>query len=212
MNATLTSPPAAPPGPAAAPVTYGTDPSAYRFTVAQYQKMAEVGVLTPADKVELLENYLVQKMSRNPVHDGTVQVVDEALAGVIPAGWTLRVQLTVVLPDSQPEPDFAVVRGTARTYLARHPTAADTGLVIEVAESSLVRDQRDKTRAYARAGIPIYWIVNLVDGRVEVYTQPSGPTAAPAYQNVQTYQPGDTVPLILDGVTVASIPAADLLP
>ena len=85
-------------------------------------------------------------------------------------------------------------------------------MIVEVADSSLLRDQREKTRIYARAGIPVYWIINLVDRRVEVYTQPSGPTAVPAYGAFQTYQPGDTVPLVLDGATVASVPAADLLP
>lgn len=90
--------------------------------------------------------------------------------------------------------------------------AADVGLVIEVADSSLLRDQRDKTRIYARAGIPVYWIVNLVDRRIEVYSQPTGPTAVPAYQSFQTYQPGDAVPLVLDGNPAGSVPAADLLP
>ena len=117
--------------------------------------------------------------------------------------------MTVVLPDSQPEPDFAVVRGDETAYLARHPGAADTGLVIEVADTSLLRDQRDKARIYARGGIPVYWIINPVDRRIEVYSRPTGPTAAPEYQ---TYQPPDHVPLVLDGVQVAAVPAADLLP
>ena len=198
--------------PTATPVTYGRDAPFPRFSVARYQKMIEAGILTPEDKVELLENYVVLKMPRNPPHDGTIQIVDEALGPYIPSGWRLRNQLTVELTDSQPEPDFAVVRGNSRTYLTRHPTAADTGLIIEVANSSLLRDQRDKTRIYARAGIPVYWIINLVDRRVEVYTQASGPTAVPAYGAFQTYQPGDAVPLVLDGATVGNVPAADLLP
>lgn len=86
------------------------------------------------------------------------------------------------------------------------------GLLIEVADSSLLRDQRDKTRIYARAGTPVYWIVNLVDRRIEVYTNPTGPAAVPRYQAFATYQPGDAVPLVLDGSTAASVPAADLLP
>jgi Uma2 family endonuclease len=118
----------------------------------------------------------------------------------------------VVLADSQPEPDFAVTRGDELTYLTRQPTAADVGLVIEVADASLLRDQRDKTRIYARAGIPVYWIINLVDRRIEVYSQPSGPAAVPTYGAFQTYQPGDSVPLVLDGATTASVPVADLLP
>src|SRR5260370_19563791 len=156
----------------ATPATYGHDASIARFSQARYQKMIEVGILPPEDKVELLENYVVLKMPRNPPHDGTVQLGTEALLPLVPPGWRLRVQLTVVFTDSQPEPDFAVVRGDARTYMARHPGPADVGLLIELADSSLLRDQRDKTRIYARGGIPGYWIINLVDRPVEVYTQP----------------------------------------
>jgi Uma2 family endonuclease len=198
--------------PTATPVTYGLDASIPRFSVARYQKMIEAGILTSEDKVELLENYVVLTMPRNPPHDGTVQLVTEALASRVPPAWRLRVQLTAVLADSQPEPDFAIVRGDARTYLARHPGPGDVGLLIEVADSSLLRDQRDKTRIYARGGIAVYWIANLVDRRIEVYTQPSGPVAVPAYQAFQLYQPGDDVPLVLDGNAVGTVPAADLLP
>ena len=90
--------------------------------------------------------------------------------------------------------------------------ATDIGLVVEVADTSLLRDQRDKTRIYARGAFPIYWIINLVDRRVEVYTQPSGPTAVPAYGTFQTFQPGDSVPLVLDGAAVGTVPVNDLLP
>src|SRR5262245_54256628 len=134
------------------------DPSIARFSVARYQRMIEVGILTCEDKVELLENYIVLRMPRSPLHDGTIQLIDEALAPKVPAGWRLHIPSTVVLSDSQPEPDFAIVRGNARTYLTRHPTPADVGIIIEVADSSLLRDQRDKTRIYARGGIPCYWI------------------------------------------------------
>jgi Uma2 family endonuclease len=194
------------------PVTYGDAASMAKFSVARYQQMIEAGILTPDDKVELLENYVVLKMPRNPRHDSTLQRILRPLLRALPARWDLRVQGAITLSDSQPEPDFAVVRGTAADYETRHPGPADTGLVIEVADSSLLRDQRDKTRIYARGGIPYYWIVNLVDRRTEVYSQPNAAAPVPAYGAFQTYQPGDAVPLILDGVTVGSLPATDLLP
>jgi Uma2 family endonuclease len=183
-----------------------------RFSVQRYQRMIETGILTSEDKVELLENYVVLKMHRNPPHDGTIQVINKRLGRRLPPGWDLRVQLTVVLADSQPEPDFAVARGDETTYLVHHPTATDVGLVIEVANTSLLRDQRDKTRIYARGVIPVYWIVNLVDRHIEVFTQPSGPIPVPAYGSFQTYQPGDAVPIILDGQTTGTILADELLP
>jgi Uma2 family endonuclease len=194
------------------PATYGDFASMNRFSVSQYQRMVEAGILTTEDKVELLENYVVLKMPRNPPQDGTIQRIQKRLLRYVPAGWDLRNQGSLELTDSQPEPDLAIVREDPTDYTTRHPTAADVGLLIEVADTSLLRDQRDKTRIYARAGIPVYWIINLVDRRFEVYTQPSGPTATPAYGAFQTFQPGDNVPLVLDGAAVGAVPVADLLP
>ncbi|HET6574997.1 MAG TPA: Uma2 family endonuclease [Fimbriiglobus sp.] len=194
------------------PATYGHDASLSRWTVRQYQRMVETGILTVDDKVELLENYVVLKMPRNPPHDSTIQRMLGVLFRACPAGWSLRVQSAIALADSQPEPDFSFVRGTADDYMARHPGPADAGLLIEVADSSLLRDLQDKTRIYARAGIPVYWVVNLVDRKVEVFSDPDPSATPPAYRTRQAYDPGDPVPLVLDGAAVGSVPAADLLP
>src|SRR5438034_7196112 len=99
----------------AQPVTYGDAAALAKWSVARYQRMIEAGILTDEDKVELLENYVVLKMPKNPPHDGTLDLVSAALRGLIPPGWLLRMQQTVVLADSQPEPDFALVRGTPRS-------------------------------------------------------------------------------------------------
>lgn len=194
------------------PTTYGFDASIAKFSVARYQKMIETGILTGDDKVELLENYVVLKMPRNAPHDGTIDLLLAALPPLLTPGWLPRVQQTVVFTDSQPEPDFAIVRGTPRSFIMRHPLATDVALLIEVADSSLLRDQRDKTRIYARGGVPFYWIVNLVDRRIEVYSQPSGPAAVPDYGFSQLYLPGDDVPIVLDGQSVAIVHVDALLP
>lgn len=194
------------------PATYGHDASLSRWTVRQYQRMVETGILNEEDKVELLENHVVLKMPRNPEHDGTILRFNKRLARLLPPGWDVRVQSAVVLTDSQPEPDIAVVRETSDDYTSRHPGPADVGLLVEVADSSLLRDRQDKTRIYARAGIPTYWVVNLVDRKVEVFTDPDPSAVPPAYRSRQVYGPGDQVPLVLDGAAVGSIPAADLLP
>src|SRR5262245_2090886 len=128
--------------PTATPVTYGRDAAIARFSVDRYQKMIEAGILTPEDKVELLENYVVLKMPRNPPHDSTIQRLLRPILRPLPDGWDVRIQSAIELPDSQPEPDFAVVRGSAADYETRHPGPADIGLLIEVANSSLLRDQR----------------------------------------------------------------------
>ncbi len=195
----------------ATPVTYGNDASMARFSVARYQRMIETGILTSEDKVELLENCVVLKMSKNPPHESTLQQMLRPLLRSLPPDWDLRIQAAVSLTDSQPEPDFTVVRGTAADYKHRHPGPGDIGIAIEVADTSLLRDQRDKTRIYARGGIPCYWIVNLIDRRVEVYTQPSGATPLPSYTSFQVYQPGDAIPFVLDGNIVGTIPVNALL-
>jgi len=96
--------------------------------------------------------------------------------------------------------------------MKRHPGPADIGVVIEVADSTLVGDRADKGRIYARANLPCYWIVNLQDGQIEVYTSPSGPMVSPGYAQHLDYRPGDSVPFLLDGVLAANIPVQELLP
>lgn len=182
------------------------------IAVAKYHQMIKAGVYTEDDKVELIEGYIVPKMPRGTDHDSTMDQIDIALQGILPSGWKARSQRAITLADSEPEPDFAIVRWRPRAYAARHPGPADIGLVIEVADSSLLFDRRDKCRIYARAGIAIYWIVNIPDGLIEVYTQPSGPAPSPAYASHQDFSGGDSVTVVLDGQTVASIPVADILP
>lgn len=198
--------------PAGITPTFLTDASLARFSVAQYQKMIAAGALTDEDAVELLEHFVVRKMPRNPAHDGTVLRICKRLLRCLPPGWDVRVQSAIVLEDSQPEPDLAVVRTAADDYTTRHPGAGEVGLVVEVADTSLTRDRVDKARIYARAGLPTYWLVDLVNRRVEVFTAPSGPAAVPGYGSLATYAGSEPVPLVLAGVAVASFPAADLLP
>ena len=196
---------------AAQPRTYQADASIARFSVARYQRMIESDIINEQDQVELLENYVVLKMSRNPKHDGSIIQLLEVLFPLRPPGWVLRPQSAITTSDSQPEPDYVLARGTIAQFKHHHPQPDEIGLVVEISDSSLLRDTADKTRIYARAGIPAYWVINLVDNAVEVYTQPSGPTEAPDYANHRTVRPPETVPLVLDGVKVADIPAADLL-
>src|SRR5436305_15301703 len=81
----------------ATPVTYGSDASIAQFSVARYQRMVETGILTPEDKVELLENYVVLKMPRNPPHDNSIDRVDDAIRPHRPVGWRLRIQSSIVI-------------------------------------------------------------------------------------------------------------------
>jgi Uma2 family endonuclease len=195
------------------PAGFGMPPGPVRkFTVAEYHQMIQSGLLTENDPVELLEGWLVPKMGRNPPHDGCVEATEEAIRSRLPAGWRVRGQSAVTLPDSEPEPDVAVVRGTVRANMGHHPIPAEIALLVEVSDSSLAYDRTDKGRAYARSGIVLYWIVNLVDMQVEVYSDPTGPDANPRYRQRQDYDRNADVPLVIGGVTVGQVPVRELLP
>ncbi len=182
------------------------------FSVEEYHQMIQAGILDENDDVELIEGHVVNKMSRNPPHDGTIQLVSDLLREVLPPGWCVRDQSALTLSDSVPEPDVCLARGTRRSYLTSHPGADEVGLVVEVSDSTLAFDRTDKARIYARAGIEIYWVINLVDRQVEVYTLPTGPTASPAYARRDDVPLGGSVSFLLDGVVIAALAVRDLLP
>jgi Uma2 family endonuclease len=182
-----------------------------RFTVEEYRRMGETGVLGEQAQVELLEGWIVPKMIHNPPHDAAVELAQAALTARMPRGWRVRVQSAITTPDSEPEPDLAVVCGNIREHVQRHPQPHEIALVIEVAASSLALD-RAKAVLYARAGIPVYWIVNLVEGCIETHEDPTGPDPTPHYRQPVVYRPVDLVPLRIAGKSIADIPASELLP
>lgn len=179
----------------------------YQFTVAQYQRMTEEGILTADDRVELLKGWIVEKMPQNPPHNSTIMRVNRRLLRVLPEKWVLQVQGPIALSDSQPEPDFAIVRGPEEIYAKRHPTPKDVGLIMEIADSSLLDDRRWKGSLYAQARIPLYWIVNLVDRKIEVYASPRAGT----YREMKSYGREESVPLVLNGQQIAALSVKDLV-
>jgi Uma2 family endonuclease len=146
----------------------------YRLTVEQYHEMAAAGILRPEHRVELIEGVLVRKMTIYPPHSFAVDSLDGTCMRMNVPGWCYRAQQPVTLADGEPEPDGAWVRGSRSDYAGSHPAARSVGLVIEAADSSLSQDRGVKKRSYARAGIPRYWIVNLIARVVEVYADPAG--------------------------------------
>lgn len=183
-----------------------------RLSVAAYHRLLEMGIIEENNTTELLEGYLVLKLAKNPPHAVSLRKALRRIVPLLPAGWDHCSQDPVTLIDSEPEPDVAIVRGDGTTYIRRHPGPADIGLVIEVSDSSLESDRKDKTRIYARSAVVAYWIVNLPERQVEVYTLPTGGPAGPHYGNCQIYPSGSTVPFLLDGALVGHISVDELLP
>jgi Uma2 family endonuclease len=148
-------------------------PTKHRFTVAEYYRMAETGVLRPDARVELLNGDIIDMSPIGPFHGGVTNYLIETFSAVVRGRWKLSVQNPIRLNDhSEPQPDIALLRPAADFYRRRHPGPDDVFLLIEVADSSLDQDREQKLPAYGRAGIPEVWIVNLNELTVEVYREP----------------------------------------
>jgi Uma2 family endonuclease len=184
----------------------------WRLSVKQYHEMIEVGILDEDDPVELLEGWLVLKMPKNRLHTIATQLIRDLFSRIMPAGWHVTDQEPITTKESEPEPDLSIVRGSLRDDTGRRPGPRDVALVIEVAGATLGRDRGLKKRIHARARIPAYWIVNLIECKIEVYTDPSGPGRKPDYRSRQDFGPEDAVPLMVEGREVASLSVRDLLP
>jgi Uma2 family endonuclease len=182
------------------------------LSVEQYHEMIQAGILENGAPFELLEGWLVKKTTKDPPHTLSLGCTFDALSDLVGPGWHVRKEDPITTDDSEPEPDVSVVRGRRRDYADRHPAPSDTGLLVEVADASLDRDRGWKKRLYASAGIPVFWIVNLAERQVEVFTHPSGRCQRPDYAVQEVYQAGQAVPVVLDGQRQGQIAVDDLLP
>jgi Uma2 family endonuclease len=177
------------------------------------------GVFAEDENFELLEGLVVRKMTKHPPHWVCTELVRNALQALGLAGFFVHSQNPVTTSDSEPEPDAALVRGALRDYRCANPDPDHTPLVIEVADSSLSKDRtwlsKDRTwkkRIYARAGIAVYWIINLADEQVEVYSQPTGPCDEPDYAHCEIIPASGTLPVVIDGKVVGQLKVKELLP
>jgi Uma2 family endonuclease len=172
--------------------------------------MIDEGIFAADDRVELLDGWIVKKMTQNPPHAAALDMCQDALRPLLPAEWRLLEQKPVRMPGSQPEPDLIIVRGPVRRYAKRHPEPADIAVVLEVADTTVEEDRVYKGGLYARARIPVYWIINLGEAVVEVYTGPKR-GKIPGYQHRRDYGKDDSIPLIVAGQELGLIPVSNLL-
>lgn len=182
-----------------------------RITVEEYHRMIDAHLFDTEEKerCELIEGWIVPKARQSPGHCYVKEMLGTWFRErTLPAGWMYSQIASVVTPDSHPEPDGSIVRDGWMAPPYRYPRADEAALVIEVAGVSLDFDQTVKQRVYARSGIPVYWIVNLNDRRVEVYTDPH----RTGYATRTDYHPGQQVPVVVTGVAVGIIPVDAMLP
>jgi Uma2 family endonuclease len=192
------TPPQGPAAPALADV--------YRMDVDEFERIAD---LLKAERVELIDGFIVERGAMDPPHVLSSEKLRRKLDRMLPDGWFVREDKPVQVHRTyEPLPDLAVVEGDPDTYENRHPAPADVAIVIEIWDSTLTRDRGEKQVNYARGGISVYWIVNLIDRQVEVYSGPS----ADGYSSCITFKPGQSVPVVIDGVEIAQIDVAEILP
>jgi Uma2 family endonuclease len=177
----------------------------------EYERLLELGMFA-GERLELLDGSLVVREPQGSAHAAIAARAGEVLAAAFGAGWHCRLHAPLAVDDSsEPEPDVAVVAGGALDYLAAHPSSA--ALVVEVADSSLRLDRRLKAGLYARARLPEYWIVNLVDHALEMHRDPQPAPDAPhgwAYRSVDLLRvPAAVTPM---GAPGRPVPVQELLP
>jgi hypothetical protein len=182
-----------------------------RFTVDEYHLMLKTGILIDREPYELIHGWIVQKIGINPPHNLAVNKLNELFWILRGPQATLRIQQPITTTDSEPEPDVVIAAGSSSDYPERNPTPAEVHVLVEVADTTLRYDRTTKLELYAKAKIRVYWIVNLIDRRVEVYTEPRG-GKVPAYRQQKNFSPDEEVPLLIDGKEMGRIPVKELMP
>jgi hypothetical protein len=177
-----------------------------RFTVEEYHRLAEAGVLREDERVELLNGVIVPMMPIGPFHGGVTKWLSAILHETSRGRWITSTQDPVQLGEhDEPQPDLMLLRPVADFYRHRHPGAQDVFLLVEVSDSSLLVDRAEKVPAYAAAGIPEVWIVNLPQLLIEVHREP----VAGSYSQIAKVRPGE--PLAPMAFPDATIDTAALL-
>jgi len=182
----------------------------YPLTVRQYLRMGEVDILGQYDRVELLEGLLNPKKPPTPPHDSRTCHLHNILGKLLPDQWQVNCKFAITTRDSVPEPDISVVMANESEYAKRHAKASETALAVEVSDVTLTIDQIVKRRIYARAKIPVYWLVNMPNFRIEVFCEPKGGKSAD-YRSCEIFKDGDRVPLTIAGAKRKSLHVSEIL-
>jgi Uma2 family endonuclease len=142
-----------------------------RLSVEEYHRLDEFN--ENGRRTELIRGIVIEKMSKSPLHSALGKWLYDHIARVLGPGFVVRREDPLALPDSEPEPDISVVRGSAGDFREAHPSTAE--LVIEIAVSSAALD-RENASLYAEAGVAEYWIVLGLEAKVEIYRTPQSGT------------------------------------
>lgn len=144
------------------------------WNVDEYHRMLETGIITAEERVELIEGQVIPMSAKNPPHAATTLCASDYLKRLLAEVALVRVQDPIQLNQySEPEPDIAVVRIDSRKYVTHHPQPNEVFLLIEVADTTLESDRKQKAPLYAQAGIIDYWILDVNQYKVYVFREPN---------------------------------------
>ncbi|MCC3408059.1 MAG: Uma2 family endonuclease [Microcoleus sp. PH2017_10_PVI_O_A] len=147
--------------------------TAKRFSIAEYDRLAELGFFESDNRFELIRGEIIKMAAKGRIHSVCNTLLVEELIILLARRARVRVQEPIILSDdSEPEPDVVIAQNRSDNYVSSHPLAADILLVIEVSDSTLKYDRRTKLSLYAESGISDYWIFNLVDTQLEMNSEP----------------------------------------
>lgn len=162
----------------------------YAFTVADYHQLVVSGHFTRTDRIELINGELTLMPPTGLGHSFHTTRMTNSLPVKLPSGVWLRMNEPITIPPhSEPQPDAALLRARADGYRSAHPGPKDVLLVIEVADTSVAFDTQVKAKLYSKAGIPEYWVLDVPESCLRVFTKPS----AKGYKHLQVFDRGDTV-------------------
>jgi len=181
-----------------------SEPKLVRFSVSDYHRIAEVTALGTNRRIQLLDGHIYEMSPIGSYHASCVDRLTRFFVRAADDDAIVRIQNPIVLPpDSEPEPDVALLQPRPDDYAARHPRAKEVLLVIEVADTTLAFDQEVKVPIYAQAGIPLVWVVALEDNCVHVYQTPE----QGSYQTHTIYERGSELPLstVLSGPSTLAV-------
>ncbi len=211
MTALLTPPHSTTPAPVAPPPAVQPPPRPFRWTLERYRDLDQIHFFDD-QRTMLLDGEIYVMPNPKPPHSTALGLVDLWARVAFATGHWVRVQMPFdIRPDSEPNPDVAVVVGSVRDYATADPTTAE--LVVEVADSSLFTDTTTKAEKYATAKVPDYWVIDLENRQLIVFRDPAPLPAAlgaNAYRQRTTHGPADTVAPLT--VPAAVVRVADLLP
>ena len=166
-----------------------------KFTIDEYHQLVDLGFFTENDRIELIRGEIIEMAPKRTPHSVCNSTLFGELYRLLYDRANVRGQEPIILPDnSEPEPDVVIAKKKDDNYLSAHPTVKDIILVIEISDSTLQYDKETKLPLYAEAGINNYWIINLVDNRLEVYNNPfSDNKHRFAYKNQKIFLPNENL-------------------